>query len=281
MTLKGRTIVLSLALFLPGLVLAASTSCKDEPPQQAAPLKTWQRDCLPAVDSPALSTQLFDLRAAPASAQALRHVLFEELQRRQAVTESDWRSRLAGHLASNDWEAARQLAADPVAAQALGKRELPRQVTTVPALAAHPSAWAFDFERQALHQQRLDVDQGPRVVFQFATGCPFCPRAAQAIQADERLSRLFKRCGALLAPVDGNFDLADFARWQGKHNFLPALLVTDWSWLDEGAPRSFPSFLFLKDGRLVETIRGWPPEGRADELLQALKKIDPAGRCSG
>lgn len=275
------SIVLSLALFLPGLAEASSASCKGEAPQQAAPLKTWQRDCLPALDNEALTSRLFDLRTAPASAQPLRSVLFSELQRRQAVTDSAWRSRLAGHLASNDWEAARQLAADPAAAQALGPRELPRQVHADPTLAAHPSAWAFEFEQQALRQQRLDVEQGPRIVFQFATGCPFCPRAAQAIQADERLSRLFKRCGALLSPVDGNFDLVDFARWQGKHSFLPALLVTDWSWLEEGAPRSFPSFLFLKDGKLVETLRGWPPEGRADELIQALKKIDPAGRCSG
>lgn len=276
-----HNIVLTLALALPGLAMAGTESCKGAAPQEAVKLKTWQHDCLPTLSSRALSDQLFDLQPATAQAQPLRAALFEELRKRGVLSKTDWQSLLAGHVSSGDWQAARQLAKDPNASEALSKRRLPRQVSTDPALARRASAWAFDFEQQSLRQTALNIEQGPRVIFQFATGCPFCPRAAQDIQADERLSRLFQRCGALLTAVDGNFDMDDFADWQRKHPVSPPMLVTDWSWLAEGAPRSFPSFLFMKDGRLVETVRGWPKEGQASELLQALKKIDPAGRCSG
>ena len=47
--------------------------------------------------------------------------------------------------------------------------------------------------------------------------------------------------------------------------------MRDWPQFDSWAT---PVFYFMREGRVVATVTGWPKEGRARELHQAFARMD-------
>lgn len=123
------------------------------------------------------------------------------------------------------------------------------------------------FERHAVH-----LPDSRAIVVISAAGCQFSRRAIQAIQADPYLRQAFS--GSLwMTPPD---DLTQYHRiidWNEKYSDIAELTVVY-------APQEFPlfdmqqspTFYFLNDGEIVETMIGWDDSIQPALVESVLKR---------
>ncbi len=115
----------------------------------------------------------------------------------------------------------------------------------------------------------FDPDDGILVV--FSPSCHFSQNAVAAIQADPDLIRIFGNNTQWLQPPDGRLEYDSFRRWISEHPWKKvgiAWRADEWEQFDLGAT---PAFYFVRNGEIIETVTGWPAEGRKAELLQAAR----------
>lgn len=133
--------------------------------------------------------------------------------------------------------------------------------------------WRPADDAEALSAQVVEQDVPTRVVVLSHPRCGFSQRAIAAIKADAVLSA---RLGDALwlAPPNGSLDLGDVQAWNRAHpdaRLSYAVAMRDWPQFDSWAT---PVFYFMREGRVVATVTGWPREGRARELHQAFAQMD-------
>lgn len=94
------------------------------------------------------------------------------------------------------------------------------------------------------------------IVVLFHPLCSPSGRALKALEAEVPLGDAF-----FLAPAAPSFALAPWAQWQTSYpQWRPQIAHRESDW-PELADWATPSFIFLRDGKAVHTIVGWPPEG--------------------
>lgn len=133
--------------------------------------------------------------------------------------------------------------------------------------------WRPADDAEALSAQVVEQDVPSRVVVLSHPRCGFSQRAVAAIEADPVLSA---RLGDALwlAPPNGSLDLRDIQEWNRAHpgaRLSYAVAMGDWPQFDSWAT---PVFYFMREGRVVATVTGWPREGRARELHEAFAQMD-------
>lgn len=122
----------------------------------------------------------------------------------------------------------------------------------------------------ALRHQNFDMPRGDFVLVVADPLCHFTRDAVTAIQADPQLHAYFLQNARWMAPYGVNLDPALVATWNSSFPGFPLVLVDDIrSWPDVDFWGT-PTFYVFAKGRIVRSIRGWPREGRADELKAAL-----------
>ncbi len=133
--------------------------------------------------------------------------------------------------------------------------------------------WRPADDAEALSAQVVDLHVPTRVVVLSHPRCGFSQRAIAAIEADPVLSARL-RDALWLAPPNGSLDLSDVQAWNRTHPGAPlryAVAMRDWPQFDSWAT---PVFYFMREGRVVATVTGWPQEGRARELHAAFAQMD-------
>lgn len=139
--------------------------------------------------------------------------------------------------------------------------------------AGQVAVWQPADTAETLSAQIVDRDAPRRVVVLSHPRCGFSQRAIAAIEADPALSARL-RDALWLAPPSGSLDLADIQAWNRAHpdaRLSYAVAMRDWPPFDSWAT---PVFYFMREGRVVATVTGWPKEGRARELHQAFAQMD-------
>lgn len=115
--------------------------------------------------------------------------------------------------------------------------------------------------------------RGPYVVVAAHPLCHFSENAVRAIQQDSALAGLFAGRTLWLMPQDGHLDLDVVRDWNRQfpdYTMRWAWRTSDWPMIKRWAT---PNFYFYRDGKLVDTVIGWPPEGQRAALLGAFRKI--------
>lgn len=165
------------------------------------------------------------------------------------------------------------------AANALARMHPGLQLQVLPAIPAADVAgagrvvvWRPADDAEALSAQAVEQDV-LRIVVLSHPRCGFSQRAIAAIEADPVLSA---RLGDALwlAPPNGSLDLRDIQAWNRAHpgaRLSYAVAMDDWPQFDSWAT---PVFHFMREGRVVATVTGWPREGRARELHEAFAQMD-------
>lgn len=133
-----------------------------------------------------------------------------------------------------------------------------------------PTELALDVEGVALERRAVHLEHGVLAVFH--PNCHFSQNAVAAIEADPALTRLFREQAHWLQPPDGRIEFDSFRAWISEHS--PERVGIAWSTSEW---RSFdltstPTFYFVRQGKVVATVSGWPKEGRRDELLAAARR---------
>ncbi|GAB3253836.1 hypothetical protein [Chitinimonas naiadis] len=204
--------------------------------------------------------------AAHIKAQAL---VLEELARRQLAEPRyyDWlfRSYVDGRMFSE----ARAL---QLAHPSNGMERLPEVIDPAGLPGKTPRLWVVDDQQRRLVLQPF-VPETLQVIAVVHPNCQFCERAFQAIDADPVLAKALGHHVTWLAPQAGTLDFDLIQQWNRDHprrRLALAVANQDWPMVDTWAT---PAFYFLKAGKVVSKVGGWPPEGRRSELLLALKAL--------
>lgn len=135
-----------------------------------------------------------------------------------------------------------------------------------------PSVWGVNrANRIALRRIRISGDLS--IIAVSHPMCHFSTNAASDISSDELLAPIFKSHSVWITPQAGKLYLSEIESWNRKYVGMPIAPVvrqSDWPVIDYWAT---PAFFFVRDGRVVEKVIGWPKEGRREELLAASRKL--------
>jgi hypothetical protein len=136
---------------------------------------------------------------------------------------------------------------------------------------AHPTLWYVSADASSAMRYSFPLDQGVRVVVTGHPWCPFSVKAGKAIERNARLAQLMARHAIWIVPQHPMPNFGDIAQWNAQHPQLPMRVVhraDEWRDITNWAT---PVFHFFVDGRLVDTVTGWPGDVQADRLLQAFR----------
>lgn len=132
---------------------------------------------------------------------------------------------------------------------------------------------ATDASKQVFISVPVDVTKGARVIVVGHPYCHFTRNAVAAIDQDPKLSEAIGKVAMFIMPPRRTLDSTEAEDWNKVHPQEAMHLVerkTDWPMVDSW---DTPTFYFLRDGRVVTKVTGWPREGHMSELLAGLASI--------
>jgi hypothetical protein len=249
---------------------AAATPASPPPPAGDAVVMPAARQALSAA---------FDDPAEWDEAQTrARLAAFEAWLQGGQATRSDW--FLAAHVALRHWRFDQVAAWQQSAAgrEPLAGLVLPSALQPLPPGSA-PGWWALRESDRALVEAPATARAPTELWVVFAPGCGFCRRMLEDVRASAELTTLMNRCGRWVGVLDGNFDTADYLQWAQRTGQAPVQFRRHWAPLGLNPPRATPVMHVVREGRVLQTVTGWPREGRAAELLAAVRGADVEGLC--
>ncbi|WAC64044.1 hypothetical protein OVA13_04480 [Pseudoxanthomonas sp. SL93] len=134
------------------------------------------------------------------------------------------------------------------------------------------TAIAVPASGSTLRRVELKVNNGPRIIVISHPLCHFSRDAIAAIEADGDLSIVMLN-SIWIAPVDRQLYIDVLREWNIEHEKHPMVIAFDRAELPALDSWSTPTFYFLKDGRVVSVVEGWPSEGRKREIIAAARSI--------
>lgn len=138
-----------------------------------------------------------------------------------------------------------------------------------------PAALHWDGSMHAFQLENIDADK-LRVVVVGSPLCPFTRRFVHAMEADPALTAMFKH-SFWLTPQDGsNLDGDLMSIWNRKHPEAmmdPVYRAAAWPMIDDWET---PTFYFLRHGRVLKKVIGWPKKGRKPALMAAMQELRAA-----
>ncbi len=189
--------------------------------------------------------------------------IFDELDSRGMLEESDYRNMQGVYIRLREFDVAKRFA------QAHGSRatleKLP-EIASAPDLdASLPSEFVLA-GNGALRWQNFNPAGRTFVLVVADPLCHFTQDALKAIHADPILRQYFAGNSKWLRPDGLSLDLDAVRTWNHAFPEYPLSLVNEIRNWKDIAYWDTPTFYFFEHGQVVQTLRGWPPEGHADEL---------------
>lgn len=141
--------------------------------------------------------------------------------------------------------------------------------------------WRMSADGSRLTHEALDLS-GTRIL--VTAGCHFSVDAAADISADPILGPVFIEHASWLMLPPGEEDIDAVRDWNRRFPRAQALMVQDRDAWPMPGDWPMPEFHLLRDGRIVETLTGWPrgDARQRDALVAMLRRADllPAGPAS-
>lgn len=159
---------------------------------------------------------------------------------------------------------------------ALGTRYASRGLAEPPKFEAQASAGMHKVlvaSGKQLTTKMVDIGQGPRIVVVAHPLCHFTQDAMKTIEENPHLKEVMRKNAVWIAPPDRNMDFTAFSKWRNAYPEAPIFTAYGYSSWPELGEWGTPTFYFFEDGKLVDTLVGWPKGGRMDELEMGLAKI--------
>ena len=112
---------------------------------------------------------------------------------------------------------------------------------------------------------------GRRILVAGNPGCHFAAEALGSIEKDPELGPVFKKYAL---PLTSRVNFSSLGSWNTAHKLQYLLTASDKDW--PGVDFSFsPTFYFIKDGKIVHTVRGWSDEEPFNGLYEGLARLFP------
>lgn len=209
----------------------------------------------------------------PGHALEMAHA-FNALESRGLATSGHVQALHGLYLHARLLEAARELAREQPGVEL---EAVPTVIAGGTRSAAAPVLWEIGERAASLVERPVNLSATDRIVVVAHPGCGYTRAAVDAIYRDPVLGPRFARDAIWVAPPAGRLDLAMIRDWNAAHaDAVLSLAVrrADWPMIESWAT---PTFHFFRDGELVETVTGWPLDGRGrrNEVLAALGLSNP------
>ena len=200
---------------------------------------------------------------------ALMEAAFEALEARKLVSPVDLNTMYGQYVAARAFEPAAAFAARYPDADL---ERLPR-FGALDGDFRGPTVMELGQENTVSRVEVAIPGDGPYVVVAAHPLCHFSENAVRAIEQDPELANLFAGRTLWLMPQDGHLNVDVVREWNRQfpdYTMRWAWRTSDWPMIKRWAT---PNFYFYRDGKLVDTVIGWPPEGQREALLSAFEKI--------
>jgi hypothetical protein len=199
-----------------------------------------------------------------------RHA-FDELDARNALAENDYGNMQGLYVRLREFDKALGFRL------AFGGRA---SLEEVPSIGTSP---AFDATKPSqftvIDQQHLVLGNastsGNFVLVIADPSCHFTRDAVISITDDPQLHAYFAQHSKWLAPDGLSLRLDAVVDWNQALPDFALSLVNDIHAWDGVEYWDTPTFYFYEAGKVVRTIRGWPPEGHLTELKEAIRRTGP------
>jgi hypothetical protein len=153
----------------------------------------------------------------------------------------------------------------------LASTAVPQVVDTLGAAFTGRSVFDYDRAAHTLTRKELPVAAGAELVMVVGAHCQPSRRALEALRTDAALRARLQQTGlTIIVPPATAIPFGFVADWNAANPALPMHIPfnhREWASVDV---RGVPTFFLLKNGRVVNEVKGWPPEGNADALRAML-----------
>lgn len=149
-----------------------------------------------------------------------------------------------------------------------------------------PIRLAYGSDRQGMHvvlsvvskglvlRRHVDLEYGAKILVIAQPLCHFTQYAMQFIEKHKDIKEIFAANSVWIAPADQNTNLTPFLLWNEQHreaNTSIADRSESWPEVDRWAT---PTFIFLKDGKVISSLVGW---AKADDGTALRSELAKAG----
>lgn len=143
----------------------------------------------------------------------------------------------------------------------------------------HPTVWRMDEGGKSWSRSAIDLDPVQIIV---TSGCHFAEDAARAISSDPLLGPVFQHHARWLSLPPGSESFDDVRNWNLQYPNASMDMVHDraeWPMFERWI---MPTFYIFKNGKIVDSVSGWPPQPTREHLIAALARAGllPAGTPS-
>ncbi len=143
----------------------------------------------------------------------------------------------------------------------------------VPATTTAPTVLAFvDKPRHIVHQPAaLTLDQ--QILIVASPLCHFTQNVVRDLVRHPGLWRTLTANALWLAPQDGRLHASAFRSWNKaipRAGMVLAYKASQWPMIDYWGT---PTFYFIRHGKVVDQVVGWPEEGHLEEIVRGMHAI--------
>jgi len=136
---------------------------------------------------------------------------------------------------------------------------------------ADRSLWTVEEGPRLVQLPPKDMS-GTRLIVIASPVCAPTIRLATAAHEDEELHGLLASA-TWLVPAFGSVLAEPILEWNERFNWAPLALVHDEAEWPEISTWWTPTFYFVKNGQVEETVSGWVPEKSRAELMSAAERV--------
>ncbi|MFL6575937.1 MAG: hypothetical protein ACJ8MR_04940 [Povalibacter sp.] len=241
----------------------------------AAQYATFKQEAAISCDARSTASQvhLQFMAAANAEGRAPRSLYLDdmaecygELEKRGLALASESKHMYSAYVHQRKFDAAREFLSTHSAVA----------LTPLPPFANGPSAPASVIRvihKDAITLQREPVDllHGSQLVVISSPSCHFTQDAIKAIEARPQLAAHLKDA-VWLVPATELLDYDSIAEWNRVHPQAQMRVAYSESEFDQLSMADTPVFYFLREGKVVSKIVGWPPQDST--VASALEQLE-------
>jgi len=154
----------------------------------------------------------------------------------------------------------------------VSKEALPEFRTTFAYNETFPTAWILRSDARVMEQVGVQLDQQWQIVVVSHPYCSFSRKAAAEIYSDTALSAKLTGHMLWVAPQDASFSYDNFAKWNQQYPLAQHLFAHQQSVWPLAHFNQTPYFYFMKNGKVLEVVTGWPRESAKAAFIAALDR---------
>ena len=134
--------------------------------------------------------------------------------------------------------------------------------------------WFVNASKRVLERKSIPELHGVQLVVVASLDCQYSVRALNTVTSNDALMRSLPPVAYWIVPPERSLIFSKLQAWNSDHKLLQFALANakdEWPFIDSW---DTPEFYFLRDGKVVDRLTGWPRDGSNEQkLLSKLREL--------